>query len=183
MAQKRRSSSRRRRNSATTTKRRRRATRTVIVARTRRNGRRSAGRRRRNPFGVDTPGIGSIAGVLVGVSAAKLIPPMLPIGLGSPITRILTTGAVAFLSGMVAKRVAGNSVGNYVLLGGLAQTVSMGLNAFLPSVGGALGLSGMGYLTDSGPLVVPNNQLYTAPAAAVPAKNGVSGLDPFGRAF
>jgi hypothetical protein len=105
-------------------------------------------RRRSNPnlFGhnVSTGQMGkAVAGGLVGVAAAKFIPTMLPAGLvSSNIMRVIATGVSAFVAGWAAGK-ADKTFGDAVLFGGLMQTGSVALNAFVPSIGKQVGLSGL----------------------------------------
>lgn len=163
-------------------KRRRKATRrsnpTRIVVRsknTRRRTRRSANpvshrrrtrvshRRRRNPelFGRSVTAsqmAQAVVGGLVGVTAAKIIPGMVPASFtASPIMRLIVTGAAAFGAGMLAKKVS-PAFGDAVLFGGLMQTGSQLLNSFLPSVGSRIGL---GELV-SGSFPIPQNPIRAA---------------------
>jgi hypothetical protein len=108
----------------------------------------------------------AVAGGLVGVAAAKFLPTMIPAQfVSSNIMRTLATGVSAYAASLVAKKVAGPQVGDAVLFGGLMQTGSVALNAFLPGVAKTLGI---GELVD-GRFVVPENPLrgiMAAPAAA-----------------
>ena len=166
---------RRRRNPGYTT-RRRRTTRRRIV------------RRRRNPlFSTNMSGKNmaqSVLGGLIGVAAAKFIPNALPINLGGgSVVRTLITGVSAYVAKMAADRILGKDFGDAVLFGGLMQTGSVALNAFLPSLGSYIGLSGMGELVNTGGFVLPQNPVL---APAIPAASTVSqnGLDrAWGRAF
>jgi hypothetical protein len=125
-----------------------------------------------------------VLGGLIGVTAAKIIPGMLPASLlGSPIMRIVVSGASAWAAGMVGSKVSG-PFGNAVLFGGLMQTGSLALNAFIPSIGGQIGLRGMGGLGDIVPgyFPVPQNPIYpgtppmlaSAPTTARTTMNGLS---------
>lgn len=176
---------RHRRNPTTVTVRKNR--RHTYRARARRHYRRNSRSTRRNPvlFGhamSPTQLVKTTLGVLVGVTIAKLVPPMLPASLtASPAMRVIVTGVVAFLSGMAGNKMAPD-VGSAVLLGGLAQTVSQALNAFVPSIGAQIGLSGhrgMGMLVPGG-FPIPQNpvnvQAIGPSPAMVPARgSGVSG--------
>lgn len=132
----------------------------------------------------------AVLGGLVGVAAAKFIPTAIPnLGLGQGnIVRVLMTGVSAFLAGYAAEKAVGKPFGSAVLFGGLMQTGSVALNAFLPSVGSQLGLSGrrgVGDLVNTRGLVVPYNPVR-APLPAVPTKAriGQEGLQrAFGNAF
>lgn len=124
-----------------------------------------------------------VLGGLVGVTAAKLIPGLLPASLmGSPIMRIVVSGASAWAAGMVGAKVSG-PFGNAVLFGGLMQTGSLALNAFVPSIGGQIGLRGLGDIVP-GYFPVPQNPIYpgNSPMIAAPttARTGANGI---GRAW
>jgi hypothetical protein len=147
-------------------------------------------------FGQKVGGLGSfevILGGLLGVTAAKIIPTFLPASLSSssPFVKILITGASAYVAAMVAGKVMpGKShFGDAVFFGGLMQTGSIALNAFLPSIGGSIGLSGwgMGDLVSGTSFTVPQNPLkYIAPPAPAPtqARMSMNGLArAYGSAF
>lgn len=109
----------------------------------------------------------AVLGGLVGVTAAKMIPASLPMQLTStPTMRILSSVASAFLAGWVGGRLSPR-FGDAVLFGGLMQAGSIALNAFLPAVGGQIGLSGvrggLGELV-AGAYSVPQNPLYPGQA-------------------
>lgn len=136
----------------------------------------------------------AVLGGLIGVAAAKFIPTAVPnIGLGTGnVVRTLMTGISAFLAGWAAEKAINRTFGSAVLFGGLMQTGSVALNAFLPGVGAQIGLSGrrrgVGDLVDTRNLVVPYNPVRS-PAPALPAPSGgprigTSGLArAFGHAF
>jgi hypothetical protein len=115
----------------------------------------------------------AVLGGLVGVTAAKLIPAALPANLRStPAMRVIVTGASAFAAGFIAGKV-NKTFGDAVLFGGLMQTGSQLLNAFVPSVGQQIGL---GELVE-GRFVVPQNPLrLPAPAPAAQARVTMNGL-------
>lgn len=182
-------------------RRRRRAARAANPRRRRRNT--SYRRRRRNGYSRSrrNPSIGgtiSMAekglGVLIGVAAAKMIPTFIPAQfVTSPILRIIATGASAYIASIAMGKVR-PSMADAVLWGGFAQTISVALNQFLPSIGSQIGLNGfrgMGDLVD-GHFVVPQNPInYLAPARSydgampgVAPRVAMSGIDrSFGRAF
>lgn len=159
--------------------RRRNSTRVSVVS-SRKNS-----RRRRNPvlFGQHMRPVElgkTVLGGLIGVTVAKLIPPMLPGSLtSSPALRVLVTGAVAFGAGMAAGKV-NPQFGSAVTFGGLMQAVSTGLNAFVPSIGSQIGLNGMRGMGDlvPGSFPMPQNPVNFLPpvmAAPVAAPRGVAG--------
>jgi len=206
---------RRRRNPVarrTNRRRRRNATRIVVVApkqnrRRRRNpsrrNRRRVHHRRRNPmntslFGAPLFGKSSlelVGGGLVGVAAAKFIPTLLPTSLtggvaSSNIGRTIITGIAAVVGGWAGSKVS-PQFGQGMLFGGMMQTLSVALNAFLPSVYGQLSpYSSLGDLMPGG-FSVPQNplRLPPPPPAALPpsgsqARMNMNGLArAYGSAF
>ena len=106
----------------------------------------------------------AVVGGLVGVTAAKTLPTFLPANMtATPIMRILSSGAAAFLAGWLAGRFD-STFGDAVLFGGLMQAGSVALNTFVPSVGGQIGLSGgLGELM-AGAYPVPQNPLNPSQA-------------------
>jgi hypothetical protein len=156
----------------------------VVARRRRRVGIRH---RRRNPlpsfFGATgTKGLGTtLAGGLLGVAAAKLLPGLVPAGL-IPITgvwpRVIITGVAAWGAGTAATKFIGKPFGDAVFFGGLMQTGSLVLNALLPNfrVGGVpLALSGLGELVP-GQFPVPQNPLRISapPTQARVTMNGLT---------
>lgn len=129
-----------------------------------------------------------IVGGLAGMAATKFLPTLVPVSLSgsSNIVRVVLSAAAAYVSSMIAGKVPGvdKQTANAVFFGGLIQTGSVALNAFLPSIGRQFGLTGMGELTP-GNFLVPQNPLrrvVTAPATA--GRVNMSGIDrAFGRAF
>lgn len=172
--------------------RRRRVSNPVSRRRVHRRSRR-VHRRRRNPsvFGRSVASVGAvemILGGLVGVTAAKIIPTYVPVQfLSSPILRILVTGASAWVASMLVGKVR-PGMADAVMFGGLMQAGSVALNAFVPSIGGQIGLNGgrgMGDLVE-GHFVVPQNPLRYIPPTPAPAQarvtvNGLSRA--YGTAF
>jgi hypothetical protein len=129
-----------------------------------------------------------IAGGLLGVAAAKILPTLVPAGIipssGGFLVKTLVTGVAAYLSGMIAGK-WNPTFGDAVLFGGLMQTGSVALNALLPgfSVGGVpLGLSGMGDLIP-GSFVVPQNPLRLPPPPPAPATNARVTMNGLARAY
>lgn len=168
---------RKKRSNPVTRRRRSRnaATRVIVVApkrkrrnstvrRRRANPRRRVSVRRRNPsvFGSRLGSgqtLSMIAGGLIGVTAAKVIPGMLPASLiSTPIMKLVATGASAWLAGLLAGKVFSGPFSEAVFFGGLMQTGSIGLNIFVPSLGQRIGLAGMGDLVP-GQFSVPQNPL------------------------
>lgn len=170
---------------------------TMTVHRRGHHRRRNVYRRRRNALAVGgahgARAMGTlILGGLVGVAAAKILPGFLPAGLsgmgGSPVVRVLVSVGAAYLAAWVARKVM-PSLGDGVLIGGLMQSASVALNAFLPSVGSQIGLSGLGAFAPAS-FPVPQNPIVQgaaaqrlAIAAASAPKPGMGSTRAFSRAF
>jgi len=123
-----------------------------------------------------------ILGGLVGVAAAKFLPTVVPTSItgSSQIVRVVLTGVSAYAAGKAAEMFKlGPQTSAAVLFGGMMQTASVALNAFLPSIGKQIGLGGFGELVP-GSFPVPQNPLRLPP----PARVGTSGLyRAFGSAY
>lgn len=178
---------------------RRNPTRIVVVAPKRRSVRRRRSNptrrrrvsvRRRNPsvFGSRLGSgqtLSMIAGGLLGVFAAKVIPGMLPVSLSAnPILRLVTTGGSAWVASLLAGKAFSAPFADAVFFGGLMQTGSVAITTFAPQIGGPLALSGMGDLVP-GRFAVPQNPLLVPPPPPPPATSGrLNGVRTgFGRAF
>lgn len=187
--------------------RRRNATRIVVVAPkanrrrrrnpARRNSRRRVHHRRRNPmstslFGAPLFSKGSmelVGGGLVGVAAAKFIPTLLPVSLAGGITssnigKTVMTGIAAVIGGWAGSKVS-PQFGQGMLFGGLMQTFSVGLNAFLPQVWTQLNpqlgdLMPGQFAVPQNPLRLPPPPPMAAPPAGSQARITMNGL---GRAY
>ena len=89
----------------------------------------------------------------MGVTIAKLVPPALPGAMVStPAMRVVATLGTALLGGYVVGQMD-KKLGQGVMFGGLMQTVSLALNAFVPTVGQHVGLGrrrGFGAITPGG---------------------------------
>lgn len=119
-------------------------------------------------------------GVLLGVAATRFVLGFVPASLvGTPIMRVVATGAAAFLVGGASKRFASSLHGG-VVAGGMALTASAALNAFLPSVGAQIGLRGMGEFVPASFPVPQNPVLAGIPAPAPSPRVTMSGMS---RAF
>lgn len=116
---------------------------------------------------------------LGGVTVTKLIPPQMPAQLTETnIGRVMVSGAVALGAAMLAANV-NPRLGLAVGFGGGMQTMSVALNAFLPTVGAQIGLSGDGRRPGMGTLLdvpfIPGvsnpfaPQLGIGPASMTPA--------------
>lgn len=108
-----------------------------------------------------------LGGGLVGVAAAKFIPTLLPGSLTSGIAssnigRTIITGIAAVVGGWAGSKVS-PQFGQGMLFGGMMQTLSVALNAFLPSVYTQFGpYSQLGDLMPGG-FSVPQNPLRLPP--------------------
>ncbi len=178
---------RRRRHTGVSRRRRSNPTRVVVRARSRKsNGRRHHRRSSRNPnvFGHSmspTQTGMAIAGGLVGVTAAKLVAGMLPASLSSPIVKIGAALVTAIVSqGLGNKMKPG--FGDAMMFGGLMQTGSLVLSAYLPSVGNQIGLNGMGDLVP-GRFTIPQNPLRMPAPMMAPMLPPVAGVAGMRRAF
>ena len=182
------------RNPARRRRSRKNATRIVVMAPRRRSVRRRSNPKRRrvshrrharrNPsvFGSRLGSgqtLSMVAGVLVGVTAAKVIPGMLPAQLtASPILRLIATGASAYVASLLSGKVFSGQFSDAVFLGGLAQTGSVALNTFVPSIGARVGLNGgMGDLVP-GTFPVPQNPIkgYVPPAPPTTVRTSMNGI-------
>lgn len=198
---------RRRRNPVTAPRRRNRRRRNTVVHRNRR--RRNSPRivvmrpnrrhhRRRNPqalFGAPLFGksaLEMVGGGIVGVAAAKFIPTLFPASVtgmlgSSSIARVIITGVSAVVAGWAANKVT-PQFGQGVLFGGMMQTVSVALNAFLPSVWTQLNPT-LGDLLP-GQFTVPQNPIRAAIAPPAPpvvppasAQNRVGSMNGLARSY
>jgi hypothetical protein len=132
-----------------------------------------------------------IGGGLVGVTATKLVAGYASSAFSSTLSSIgsggfvsvIVSGVSAFLAGWAASKV-NREFGDAVLFGGLMQTGSVAINAFLPS-----SIAGQFSLGDliNGNFVVPQNPIRAAQmagmaaaaaAAAAPAKSGMGAAYP-----
>ena len=136
-------------------------------------------RRRRNPelFGQPLFGKNSlelVGGGLLGLVAAKFIPTLIPTSItggltSSSVGRTVVTAISAVVGAWAGSKVS-PQLGQGMLFGGMIQTASVALNAFLPSVYGTLNPS-LGDLLP-GQFPVPQNPIRAgipAPAAAAVA--------------
>ncbi len=119
-------------------------------------------------FGKDS--LELVGGGLLGVVAAKFIPTLFPASItggiaSSNVGRTVITGISAVVAGWGGSKIT-PTLGQGMLFGGLMQTLSVALNAFLPAVYSQLNPQ-LGRLTDAN-FVVPQNPLrqLSAPMAA-----------------
>lgn len=119
--------------------------------------------RRRNPvlgYGTKTL-IEMGGGVLAGVWATRLIPtlgPLASIASGSTAAATGVSIASAITAGIIAAKIRPD-FGKGVLLGGLAEAFTVLLDAFVPPVGAAIGLRGMGYFAPA-QFSIPQSPFY-----------------------
>lgn len=142
--------------------------RVVYRARRRNTHRRRHSVRRRNPIGYGHGAIATakaVAAGLVGVTITKTVPGFLPASMtSSPIMRVGVSAVIAWGAGLLATKMLGQEVGHAVTFGGFMQAGSVALNAFLPSIGGVIGLQG---LTPSNDILLPYN-MFAGRAGNIP---------------
>jgi hypothetical protein len=147
--------------------------------------------RSRNPFGQSSSQLlKKGAGVFVGFSIGKNIPPMLGTTANSSATMtLLTTAITAGIAAWAARKFAPGDFAEGVLWGGVGATINMAWNAWAPSFipSGYVGVSGLRDFVPGGfplPQVPVYRRVAAAPAAtpAMPAGSGTQ-LGAWGRAF
>jgi hypothetical protein len=134
----------------------------------------------------------SIGGGLLGVTVAKAAPGLLPASMQSPIMRMFAAAGAGYAAKMLAHKMRQPALGDAMLFGALMQAGSTALNAWLPSIGGQIGLNGLGDLVP-GAFTVPQNPLRyqqaligPQPVLQMPMASGakLSGISSaFGPAF
>lgn len=188
---------RKRRNTRSHSRRRRNTRRTrVVVMAPKRRRRRSNGRHRRrmvngrhhrrrssrNPFhgGGSRDMVIAGGGILAGVALTKIIPNYIPSSLSSSIgsggiMSVIVSAASAWLGGFALSKV-NTEFGRFALYGGIAQTISVALNAFVPSLAGPFSLGDL----INGQFPVPQNPIRAAAAvaSAAPVARGMSAYGP-----
>lgn len=143
---------------------------------------------KRNPavFGHSRPAeiAGMVVGVLGGVTVVKLIPPMFPVSwTATNAMRFGIAAGVAILTGIGAHALLPTPYRDAVILGALAQTGSVGLNAVVPSISAKVNLGrvsrGVGDFVPGG-FPEPNNPIWrpnkaiAAPPNSFPIPAGVN---------
>lgn len=129
-------------------RRRRRSNPGVRHYRRHRVSRRRMGRRRNPSFlsGMS----GQVLGVVGGATVTKFITGMLPASLNTGFVGYISTAVVAFLQGNLIGKVSRNAaLGKDMVVGGVTYLVLRIVQDFFPSLGGTLGLSGMGLIAPS----------------------------------
>jgi hypothetical protein len=114
----------------------------------------------------------AIVAGMAGMAAAKFIPTLIPGQfVQGNLMRTVATGASAFVAQMIARAVVKDqTVADAVLFGGLIQTGSVALNAFLPAIARQVGLAGIMNADWS----IPENPLRALPVAAPVAMSGLA---------
>lgn len=181
------------------TRRRNSVQKIVVMAPRRQNRRRNGGRRNPQLFGNSLGSKSSLmilGGGLAGVAAVKFIPTLIPTSLTaslgtSSFAPFLISGVSAVAAWWLASKVS-VPFSEGVLFGGLMQTASVALNAFLPNftIGGIpIALSGFGDLV-AGNFVVPQNPLrpggqrqMSAPAGMLAPSGSKVTTSGLGRAY
>lgn len=157
----------------------------------RRNTHHRHSNRSRNPFGQSSSQLlKKGAGVFVGFSIGKNIPPMLGTTANSSATMtLLTTAITAGIAAWAARKFAPGDFAEGVLWGGVGATINMAWNAWAPSFipSGYVGVSGLRDFVPGGfplPQVPVYRRVAAAPAAtpAMPTGSGTQ-LGAWGRAF
>lgn len=161
-----------------------------IVYRTRRRRRSNPHHRRRHRNPVSFSGVRdtamSVAAGLVGVTVTKMVPGLLSgLTAGSPMMNVFVSAATAWGAGFLATKMLGSQIGHAVAFGGYMQAGSVALNAFLPSVGSVIGLSGLRGLVPSNDILLPYNMfagrgamLAAGSPGTVRSPGGGSGFAP-----
>jgi len=142
------------------------------------------GQRRSNPFGhgyVDLAKRG--LGVIIGVSGCKLIPRNYPTTwTATPSMSILSTGVTAGLLAWAAGRFIRGPIADGILLGGVAQTLNVALNAFAPP--SILQYATLGDFTPGGFPLPQGPVRYALSSSPMEAPNGSQvNVGAFGRAW
>lgn len=98
-----------------------------------------------------------VLSIIGGATVTKLISDLLPVNFQSGILGYLAIGAVAVGQGQIAGRMIFRSptVGENMTAGGLVYLTIKILNDFIPSLGGTLGLRGMGLIAPTQGFAVP----------------------------
>jgi hypothetical protein len=124
-----------------------------------------------------------VGGGMVGMAGTKFLPTLAPASLtalgGSTIGPIVLSGAAAYLMKLLAGFVKKGVFQDAVFFGGLIQTGSTALNAFVPSLASQFGLSGLGAIVP-GYFPVPQNPLRRLGAGSAPS-TAVSSVSPTAR--
>jgi len=134
-------------------------------------------RRSRNPLGGGSKQmVMAGVGILAGVTVTKMIPKYIPASIassfgGGNIMAVVISGVSAWVAGFALGKLD-RTVGEFALYGGIAQTISVALNAFMPSIGGTFSLGDL----VNGNFVVPQNPIRMGMGGAVmaPAMRGAA---------
>ncbi len=128
-------------------------------------------------------------GILIGVAAQKMAKGFIPASLvsGNAVMAAGVSFVVAFAIGKGADMLMkGKPIGKGIALGALASAASDAISAFMPSLGGTIGLSGFGTYVNAQFAVPENPVMRGLPAPSVPvAAKGMGGAltAAFGHSF
>lgn len=146
----------------------------------------------RNPFGqTSTQLLKKGAGVFIGFSIGKNVPPMLGASANSsPTMTLLTTAITAGVAAYLARKFSPGDLAEGVLWGGVGATINMAWNAWAPAsiTGFGIGVSGMGdfvrggFPLPQGPVRFPQQRSLPSGGAATPTGSQVN-VGAFGRAW
>lgn len=148
------------------------------------NRRRVHHRRRRNPMGYGSKSLVETSlGALIGVSAVRVLPAMIPSQITSaipvtPFTGAAINAAITFAAWTVANKFAPKDVANGVAIGGGAIVLSQLWSALgLPAPPG-FGISGIGDIVATQGFAVPDRSMR-APVIPMPVASG-GGVSGYG---
>jgi hypothetical protein len=127
-----------------------------------------------------------VVSVIGGATVTKLVSDLLPATFSTGLLGYVGVGVVAILQGKVLGKVfRSSSVGDNMVVGGLVYLTIKILNDFIPTLGGTLGLRGMGLIAPTQGFAVPLvNQMGSmgmfvrpgfVPAPYVPPAHGTMG--------
>lgn len=143
------------------------------------NRRRVHHRRRRNPMGYGSKSLVETSlGALLGVSAVRVLPAMIPAQITSaipvtPFTGAAINAAITFAAWTVANKFAPRDVANGVAIGGGAIVLSQLWSALgLPAPPG-FGISGIGDIVATQGFAVPDRSMRAAIPMVAPVGSGV----------
>lgn len=109
-------------------------------------------RRRRNPFGMSAGGglFTKVIGVIGGMAVTKFASGLIPASFATGPMSYIATAVVAVAQGKIIGKVSRNpTLGNDMVVGGLALVAAKILNDYFPSIGAMTGISGLGLIGGS----------------------------------
>ncbi len=123
-------------------------------------------------------------GILAGVTATKLIPKAIPASISASVVSgsimaVAVSGVSAWLTGWVLGKFVNPTLGEYAMYGGIAQTISVALNAFVPSIGGTFSLGDL----VNGNFVVPQNPIRAGMSMVAPSAPAARGMSAYPSAY